>query len=365
MVYYPSLTRVIPLTTIQRERLLPVEGDVLVNVGAHVEPMSVVARAQVPGRYYILNVAQSLRVAREAAEKHIRLRPGQTVEAGQVVAGRRVHLHLLPRVVRAPQNGVVAAVGGGRVLLESVGESVEIRAYLPGTVRNVIPKRGVLIEAIGALVQGVWGVGKESFGVLKVLVDQPDQPLQAKSIDVACHGAVLVGGSTIDQAALQQALELQVRGIVIGSLGSELVEMARQMPFPIISTEGLGRAPMAQPIFQLLCTSEGREVAINGHTRPRWGAIRPEIVIPLPARSAPSPPPPGRSVEVGVQVRVTGGSRPGAVGAVRHLPAQPLVVETGARVWGAVVTFPALLHSGTDGETEDEFVPFFNLELLG
>jgi hypothetical protein len=249
--------------------------------------------------------------------------------------------------------------------LESAGESVEIRAYLPGTVGNIIPKRGVLIETIGALVQGVWGVGRESFGVLKVLVDQPDQPLKAKSIDVACHGAVLIGGSTLDEAVLQQALELQVRGIVIGSLGHELVEMARQMPFPIICTEGFGQIPMAQPIFQLLHTSEGREVAINGHTRPRWGTIRPEVIIPLPARSASPPPPPGRPMEVGEQVRVTRGSRSGAVGVVRQLPARPLIVETGARVWGAVVAFPDPLHSEMDDEMEDEFVPFFNLELLG
>jgi hypothetical protein len=356
MIYYPSVTRVLPLTTIRRERILPVAGEVLVNVGARVDSTSVVAHAELPGRYYILNVAQALRVSPEATDKYIRPKPGQPVEARQVIAGRRVRLGMVPRVVRAPQDGVVVAVGGGRVLLESAGEPVEVRAYLPGTVSDILPKRGVTIETVGAWIQGVWGVGDESFGVLKVLVDQPEQPLWAKSIDVTCHGAVLVGGLLEDRETLQQALELQVRGVVTGSLDPTLIGMAREMPFPVITTEGIGRAPMASPILELLRTNEGREAAISGRTQPRWGAIRPEVVIPLPANRGSPPPPPGASLAVGVQVRATRGPAMGAVGTVQQLPAHPLALETEARVWGAVVAFEE------DGE---QFVPFFNLELLG
>lgn len=355
MIYYPSLTRVMPLTTIRRERILPAAGEVLVNIGARVEPMSVVARAEVPGRYYILNVAQTLRVSPESAEKYIRVRSGKAVKAGQVVARRRVGLGLTSRMVRAPRDGIVAAVGGGRVLLESVSEPVEVHAYLPGTVSNVMPKMGALVETVGVLIQGVWGIGGESFGVLKVLTKRPDRPLRARRIDVACHGAVLVGGSTLDQAALQQALELQVRGIIVGSLAPSLIEMAQEMPFPIILTEGLGRAPMAGPIFQLLRTNDSREAAISGRVQPRWGAVRPEVVIPLPTSSASSPPPPGAALKVGVQVRVMRGEMMGIVGTVRSLPTRPMALETGAKVWGAVVAFE---------DDEDRFIPFFNLELL-
>jgi hypothetical protein len=354
MIYYPSLTRVSALTTVRRERILPVAGEVLVHIGARVEPMSVVAHAEVPGRYFILNVAQRLRVSPEAAEKHIRVKGGQEVKAGQVVAGRRVGLGLVSRTVRVPRDGVVAAVGGGRVLLESVSEPVEIHAYLSGTIGNVIPRMGVLVETVGALVQGVWGTGGESFGVLKVLTKRPDRPLRARRIDVSCHGAVLVGGSTLDQAALQQALELQVRGIVIGSLPTSLIEMAREMPFPIIVTEGLGRAPMAAPIFQLLRTNDNREAAVSGRTRSRWGTVRPEVVIPLPGTKS-SPPPSDTVLSVGDRVRLTRGRAMGAMGTVHSLPARRVALETGAKVWGAVVTLE---------DDEEQFVPLFNLELL-
>ena len=37
-VYYPPETRVLPLTMIRRERMLPVPGKVLVNPGDRVQP---------------------------------------------------------------------------------------------------------------------------------------------------------------------------------------------------------------------------------------------------------------------------------------------------------------------------------------
>ena len=64
---------------------------------------------------------------------------------------------------------------------------------------------------------------------------------------------------------------------------------------------------------------------------------------------------PGVPLTVGDQVRVIRGSVMGAVGKVQHLPEYPFVLETGAKVWSAVVAFE---------EKQEQFVPFFNLELL-
>jgi hypothetical protein len=219
-----------------------------------------------------------------------------------------------------------------------------------------MPGKGVLIEMVGAWIQGVWGLGGESFGVLRVLSKRPDRPLRARRIDVGCHGAVLVGGSTLDQAALQQALEMQVRGIIIGSLPPSLIELAQEMPFPIILTEGLGRVPMARPLFKLLRANDSREAAISGLTQSRWGAVRPEIIIPVPSGKAGPPPAPGVALKVGKQVRLTRGAMLGAVGTVRSLPSRPMSLETDARVWGAFVEF--------EDDEQEQFIPLFNLELL-
>ena len=61
-VYYPPETRVLPLTTIRRERMLPMPGKVLVNPGDRVQPAQPVAQAEVSGEVSVVNVAHLLRV---------------------------------------------------------------------------------------------------------------------------------------------------------------------------------------------------------------------------------------------------------------------------------------------------------------
>ena len=65
-VYYPPETRVLPLTVIRRERMLPMPGKVLVNPGDRVQPAQPVAQAEVSGEVSVVNVAHLLRVAPRA-----------------------------------------------------------------------------------------------------------------------------------------------------------------------------------------------------------------------------------------------------------------------------------------------------------
>jgi hypothetical protein len=248
-------------------------------------------------------------------------------------------------------------VGNGRVLLEVEPELIEVRAFLKGTVTAVTPGQGVVIEAAGAVVQGTWGCGGEAFGVLRVVADRPDEPLKARVIDVACHGAIVIGGAWIDAAALQQAMQLQVRGLIAGSMDGELRAQAEAAPFPIILTEGFGCVPMAELVFQLLRGQTGREASISADTRTRFGVTRPEVLIPLPTESRPSPPPPpGAPLTAGARVRVVRPPYFGAVGVVAAVPEKSQRLDSGARVYGAEVDL--------GGNTGTVFVPYVNLELL-
>jgi hypothetical protein len=206
--FYPSETRAIPLTLIQVERRLPAKGEVLVRLGERVEPTDVVARVHQTQDFRIVDVARKLGVPKSQVKRFLLKSVGDTVEAGQPIAMRG---GLPGRKVPAPAKGEIMAVGNGRVLLEVAPELIEVRAYLKGTISTVTPGMGVVIEATGAIVQGRWGCGGEAYGVLRVLAEKPDEPLRAKSIDVAAHGAIIVGGGWVDAAALEQAQQLQVR----------------------------------------------------------------------------------------------------------------------------------------------------------
>lgn len=349
-MYYPFEVQVTPLTNVRRERMLPVAGEILVHMGERVEPIQVVARANLPGEFHILPVARLLGVPATRSERCLQVKLGDEVRQGQVIAARGRNR------VRSPINGVLTASGAGRVLIEAQPTVLELRAYLHGAVANVLRNVGVVVETTGAVIQGTWGTGGENFGVLRCLVKNPDKPLRAKDIDPSCHGTIIIGGSGLDNAVLERAQELQVRGIVVGGFSPELIPRANPLPFPVIATEGIGDVPMSEPVFRLLTTHEGREASISGHTRVRWGVVRPEVVIPLPAETVPPAPPPGDTpLAVGAWVRVVRAPYAGQVGQVKALPAHTHRIETGARVHGAEIE----LSGGAS-----VFVPLANLEVL-
>lgn len=348
-MYYPFEVQVTPLAKVRRERMLPVAGEVLVHVGERVEPIQVVARANLPGEFYILPVARLLGTSAARSERYLKVKLGSEVRQGQVIAARG------SRRVRSPINGVLTSSGAGRVLIEAQPTVFELHAYLYGTVTNVLRNTGVVVETMGAVIQGTWGTGGENFGVLRCLVKSPDKPLRAKDIDPSCHGTIIIGGSGLDNAVLEHAQELQVRGIVVGGFSPGLIPKANRLPFPIIATDGIGEMPMSEVVFRLLATHEGREASISGEVRTRWGIVRPEIIIPLPAETLP----PtlleaGAPLTPGARVRIVRAPYSGQVGVVTAVPEHARRIETGARVRGAEVKL---------GQ-ETVFVPLANLEVL-
>jgi hypothetical protein len=354
-VYYPPETRVLPLTLIRRERVLPMPGKVLVNSGDRVQPAQPVAQAEVSGEVSVVNVAHLLRVPPARAHKYIKVKEGADVTVNTVLASKGL---TAAGRVKSPANGFVYRIdkSTGRVLIKVISRPLQLTAYLAGTVSDVMAGHGVVIETTGALIQAALGLGGESYGVLQVVSKRAADPMKARAIDVTMHGALVVGGAWFDETVLQQAIQMQVRGLIAGSMDGGMLEAARNAPFPILLTEGLGHIAMAAPIFKLLKSNVGREASISALTRSRWGVQRPEILIPLPSDSKPEPPAFGIPLALGVRVRVLRGPRQGKVGQVTALPELPQQIETGAKLHCAEVDL-----GGDDGRT---LVPFANLEIF-
>ncbi len=358
MAYYPPEVQITPLTKVRRTRTLPVAGEILVHVGERVEPMQIVARTRLPGEFHVLPVARMLGVSVGQMKRALKVKLDEEVEKGQVIAKRG---GLLSNAVHAPMDGVVTAISGGRVLIEGHPTLHEVRAYIPGTVIGVTEPYTVEVETVGAVVQGVWGVGgvlsDESLGVLKCLVKAPDEPLRARSIDPSCHGMILIGGMGFRGAVLERAQELGVRGIVVGGLPPEYLSQVRELPFPLVATEGIGSIPMSDAAFQLLATNDGREAVMSGWSQSRSPVTRPEVVIPLPGEAVPPMKrQPGSPLAVGDLVRVVRAPYIGAVGEVVALPEQARSLDIGGQVFGAEVDI---------GQDAPVFVPLANLEVLG
>jgi len=354
MNYLPETSARI-LTLVRRARLLSDPGEVIVQVGDRVEPTEIVAHADVYDSFHILPVARRLGVPVNKVSQYLQVKRGDEVRAGQVIARRR---GLARRIVRSPATGVVTGSARGRLLIEAKPKSVSLAAFYPGKIVDLIPGFGVVIESHGALIECVWGVGGETYGVLRMMSDSPSGTLREDDLDAACHGAVLLCGAGFEPGVLKHMSALQVRGIISGSLKPEMLSLVRESSVPILVTEGIGAMPMSAPIFRLLLASNGREACVSARMQFRQDVVRPEVFIPLPADEIPSDSFSGSEtpIVVGNHVRLLRAPHAGAVGTVVDLPQSARSIATGARVRGAEVKL--------ESSEASVFVPFANLEII-
>lgn len=353
--YYPSQTHVLPLNIIRRQRTLPWRGEVVAGTRQEVGPSDVVARAGRPKPPLIYDVATKLGMARDEAERCMKRRPGDPIAQGDVIAECKTGLWGTRRVV-SPTDGRVLSVKAGRLIVEPEPDLYELRALISGVVVSITPGSGVIIETPGALVQGVWGSGKEGYGELQVGVDDPGAVMDPDQIDSSYHGTVLVCGATLTTELVERAQELQVRGLVVGAVPAKLQGYLSHQVVPVIATEGMGRIPISSAIFDLLQANLGRQAMLLAVLPARWQRPRPEIIIPLPASTPLElPPVAGTALAPGLRVRIRRGSLWGAVGTVQTVHDEPRSVASGIRFPGADIA----LDSGTV-----TFVPYVNLDLL-
>jgi hypothetical protein len=344
---------ILPLTTIVRERLLPVAGKVNAHMNQRVNPTDVIAEASFAREHVLLDVARTFGVSASAADRMIRVKEGDRLTQGTLVAEGT---GLFPRSIKAPRAGRVMVAGSGQVLMEAGDTRIELRAGLPGIVTQVISERGVVIRTAGALVQGVWGNGRIDNGLMVSLLEKPDDILTADRLDVSLRGSVILGGHVRDIETLKVAAELPVRGLIISSLPSSLITTAYQMRYPILVMEGFGVLPMNSAAFKLLTTNNKREATVNAEHLDRYSANRPEVIIPLPISNEPPEPNNYEAFAVGQQVRMRRPPNAGMIGTISNLRAGLSLLPSGLRASAADVR----LENG-----ENVLVPLVNLEVVG
>jgi hypothetical protein len=361
-----------PRVILRRWRLLPTDGVVLLDVGDRVQADTVVARARGQGAMVTVNVASALDLRPvEVAAAMVRA-VGEPVAAGEVLARTHGLWGWLGSVCRSPVGGTVVAVSQhtGQVLIERPSAPLEVRAYLPGIVAEVVPGRGVAVTGWGALVPGVFGVGAECAGELVLAVRRPDAALTGELVGDDHAGQILVAGALVTGEALARAAEAGARGVIAGGVRAAdlAVWLGRELavadttdvaaPLTLVVLGGFGRVPLDRRVFALLAASEGRQACLSGVTRVRAGAVRPEIVIPLATPSA------GGAADEGVTAVLVEGCRVlivrepwfGSRGRVARLPRELQTLTNEARCLVAEVDLD-------EGGTVQ--VPRANLEVVG
>lgn len=344
--YTPGLT-VTEWTVIRRRRVLPLPGMVLVNSGDRVRSDQAVARAELPGKVYPINLANQLSIAPDEINDYLVKKEGDLVQKDEVLAENKPLIKWFKTEIKSPITGRVESLSKitGQVLLREPPRILDLLAYIDGTVVETVPQQGVVIEASCSLVQGIFGIGGEVRGEVVVGVQTPDEPLMPVHLNPDMKGKIVVGGSFLSAETMAKAKELGITGLVVGGihdkdlralLGYDLgvaITGTEQVGFTLILTEGFGAIPMASKTFKLLLAHAGQKASISGATQIRAGVIRPEIIVPQAAAGPSSAAQPQREgIRLGDLVRVIRDPLFGKIGEVSALPSDLTKIPTESEV---------------------------------
>lgn len=370
--YTPGL-KVSQKELITKKRILPLKGDVLVKVGDMMTPDTVIAHTHLPGPVETMNVANILGVPPEDVGQCMIKKQGDKVAAGELIGLNKSFFGLFKSEAKAKMEGTIETISSvtGQVLLRGRPIPVEVKAYIEGEVVEVFPKEGVAVRCWGSFVQGIFGIGGETHGELKLVVKTPDTKLTEDLIDESCKDKIIIGGSIVTADAVKKAIKVGARGIVAGGfsdkdlrdfLGYDIgvaITGSEDLGVTLVVTEGFGEIQMANRTFDLLKSKVGQQASINGATQIRAGVIRPEVIIPIRddikvgkgiAVFE------GKGLEIGSPIRVIRAPYFGKLGKVTSLPSplQKLESESMARV----------LEVEFDGDGKHVVIPRANVEMI-
>lgn len=349
--YTPGLKRK-DLCKVRKTRKLPLQGEVLVKEGDIVSAGQIVARTKLPGDPFIVEAGAMLNATPKEMIRYMIKKVGDQVQKGEIIAETGSFFGRFKRICKSPVNGTIELVSSttGQVLIRENPIPVQVDAYVPGKVVEVLPNEGVVVETTCALIQGIFGIGGESHGELMLLTDSEDQEIIQDAVTEKCAGKVLVGGSFASTEIMKAAKAVGARGIVVGGVGSKelsdflgykigvAITGQEEIGITVVVTEGFGQMSMSRKTLELLRKFEGKLCCIDGTTQIRAGVIRPEVIIPrddMPADVQPEGTDSQRALTgltPGTSIRLIRDPYFGAIGRVLSLPVEPQTAETESKV---------------------------------
>jgi hypothetical protein len=330
--HFPDgLPAVSPATVAQISRRLPAPGEIVARMGSRVEPDDLLGQTTVAPPAMFIDAATALAIEPQDVPRRVKRKIGERVTAQQVLGKRG------SRKCFAPAAGTISAIDPetGFVVLQPDPVSVTMSASVRGYVADVQPGRSALIETAAAVIQGVFGIGGEQFGVLRLLVTDRHDMITPDMIDARSAYALIIGGAGITAEALRKAQQEQVRGVIVGGIDEAearafvggITRMSdwytygdrdhTAQPQPtVLVTEGFGIHPMAEPLFDLLTRYDRQEAFLDGTTSLTPPLRRPRLVIPLPRLQGGQAPAALQEIAVGSIVRLVDEAHLGQVGRV-------------------------------------------------
>lgn len=344
--YTPGL-KIVGKTLVENDRRLPMIGEVHVKEGDRVTAETVVASTDLPGNVFPVNIANLLGCEPKEINDYLQKKEGDSLEKDEIIAESAGFFGYFKSYVRSPIKCVIESLSDitGQAILREPPIPVEVYAYVDGVIGEIYDGEGVRVDTIATFVQGIFGIGGEVTGELCMVAKSPEDVLNAEDITIEHKGKIIIGGSLVTAKALDKAVEVGAKGVVVGGydahdlkefLGYDLgvaITGTEDKGISLVVTEGFGQIQMAKKTFDLLKAAEGRKTSINGATQIRAGVIRPEVIIPVEFSDIKDQPETIRGgMRIGGMVRIIREPHFGEVAKIVSLPEKPVMIPSEAKV---------------------------------
>ncbi len=198
-------------TALRIQRTLPLPGEIFVRAGQTVAPADIIGRAALPSHYTVVNVARELRQPHPDIMQVMQKQAGMDISAGEILAKLPGRLRLGKRTCISPVDGVIAAIVGYRVLIETEARWTELPALVHGVVESVQHTLGVTVSTNGDAIDGACAFGQDAFGELVV-------PASLEDDTANFAGKILLIPEPVTPSVIQLAESAGAHGIIAGSV---------------------------------------------------------------------------------------------------------------------------------------------------
>ena len=168
--YTPGL-QVTDRTRYRAKRVLPIAGDVLVSVGDAVQARDVVARTELPGDITPINLANQLSMPPGEAPAAMLKQAGDRIEVGELLARTKGIFGMFKGEYHARVAGTLESVSNvtGQVIIRGEPLPVDVQGVsVRRRLLRCFPREGCVVEAEAAFVQGIFGIGGEAYGPIRM-----------------------------------------------------------------------------------------------------------------------------------------------------------------------------------------------------
>jgi len=272
---------------------------------------------------------------------------GDPLKKDEPIALSKGFFGMFKSVVKSPIDGSIESISEitGQAILREAPKPVEVAAYIDSIVTDIIPDEGVIVETEASLVQGIFGIGGETRGIIKAIAKTSNDPLTDMDITEDCKDKIVLGGSIVDQPALNKAKQVGVKGVIVGGIEDSTLKRFlgydigvaitghEKCGVSVMVTEGFGKMRMAEHTFKLINSLVGKMASMNGATQIRAGVIRPELIVPgVDSKKTVASKALEHGLVIGSLVRIIREPNFGMIGKVTSLPVELQNIETESKV---------------------------------